>query len=171
MASASLISYSTLREHQMALAMSILWQFCEKCQSSKRGQILVCCLRQTSRFIIKYDADDEVNIRELSHEFNIKMSNVTRYPFYRFSSYSAIHRNATTVDEANHVSHFRTCAEGWHDVTRYSELTACNKLSLLHFIGTATVDECVRRILQVSQTKWEELNKTTKKDRIKERGE
>jgi hypothetical protein len=51
------------------------------------------------------DADDKLSITEFWRQFNIKMAIVMRLPFYEFSLYAAIRRNATSAyNESLHFS-------------------------------------------------------------------
>jgi hypothetical protein len=47
--------------------------------------------------------DDRLGIKEFWQQFNIKMTIVIRSPFYAFSLYAAIHRNATPVYNESHL--------------------------------------------------------------------
>jgi hypothetical protein len=53
--------------------------------------------RTFSRFIRECDADDKLSIEKFWHQFNIKMVGVICFPFYAFSLYATIRRNAIPV--------------------------------------------------------------------------
>jgi hypothetical protein len=51
--------------------------------------------RTFSRLIRECDTDDKFGINKFWRQFNIKMANVIRFPFYAFSLYAAIRRTQT----------------------------------------------------------------------------
>jgi hypothetical protein len=86
---------------------TLLFQYYEEHLSYLRPNFKACYLRQNfSRFTRKCDAYDKLSIREYWRQFNIKMVIVIRFPFYAFSLYAAICRNATPVYNECHQYSF-----------------------------------------------------------------
>jgi hypothetical protein len=84
---------------------TVLFQCYEKHQYPIRGiNFKTYYLRRTfSRLIRECDVDNKLGIREFWRQFNIKMAIVIRFPFYAFSLYAAIHRNATPAENESRM--------------------------------------------------------------------
>jgi hypothetical protein len=95
--------YIRFRDPRFCIS-AVLFQYYKEHQYPIRGQILkpIYLRRNFFRLIRECDADDKLSIKEFWRQFNIKVAIVIRFPFYAFSLYMAIRRNAISVHNEGH---------------------------------------------------------------------
>jgi hypothetical protein len=88
------------------------------------------------------DADDKLTIKEFWRQFNVKMAIVIRFPFYAFSIYAAIRKNATVVYNVRRVLYIlRQGYPNFSMCEKHETLLNTSRATLLKYCDSTYINE------------------------------